>query len=123
MSHYDVIIIIIVIIIHYMFVHFLQFRLVYNCNVLIIRVVLLSLSYWVAGLRWDGIDYQELVLEPIYFLNFSLNNTIELKTCPVYCRITTKGTVRSMTPMTSPRSSLMKRMIGECILKLITQIK
>ena len=28
MSHYDVIIIIIVIIIHYMFVHFLQFRLV-----------------------------------------------------------------------------------------------
>ena len=29
-----------------------------------------------------------------------------------------KGTVRSMTPMTSPRSSLMKRMIEECILKL-----
>ena len=90
MSHYDVIIIIIVIIIHYMFVHFLQFRLVYNCNVLIIRVVLLSLSYWVAGLRWDGIDYRVLVLEPIYFLNFSLNNTIELKTCPVYCGITSR---------------------------------
>ena len=34
-----------------------------------------------------------------------------------------KETVRSMTPMTSPRSSLMKRMIEECILKLITQIK
>ena len=53
-------------------------------------MVLLSLSYWVGGLRWDGIDYQELVLEPIYFLNFSLNNIIELKTCPVYCGITTR---------------------------------
>ena len=53
-------------------------------------VVLLSLSYCVAGLGWDEIDYRVLMLKPIYFLNFSLNCTIELRTCPAYCGITTR---------------------------------
>ena len=40
------------------------------------------------GWDGDGIDYRVLVLEPIYFLNFSLNYTLELRTCPAYCGVT-----------------------------------